>query len=204
MLGDYELLGEFGRGGMGVIYRARQRRLDREVAVKMLRGGEFAGVEARARFRSEAAAVARLQHPGIVAIHDVGEDAGVLWFSMDLVPGENLAQRVREHPLAARAAAECVQRVAGAVQHAHEHGVLHRDLKPSNILLGADGQPRVTDFGLARRTGADSTGGAAACENTSSPGSPVGRGAGSCPPTRGVRPSGRSIACTRRPCPWRR
>ena len=166
VLGDYELLGEIGRGGMGVIYRARQRRLDREVAVKVLRGGEFASVEAQARFRSEAAAVARLQHPGIVAIHDVGEDAGVLWFSMDLVPGENLAERVSEHPLEARSAAECVRRVAEAVQHAHAHGVLHRDLKPSNILLGADGQPCVTDFGLARRTGADSASGAAEITRT--------------------------------------
>ena len=92
-----------------------------------------------------------MQHPGIVAIHDVGEDAGVLWFSMDLVPGENLAARVREHPLAARDAAECVRRVAEAVEHAHENGVLHRDLKPSNILLAADGQPRVS-VGIARHT----------------------------------------------------
>ncbi len=151
-LGDYEIGDELARGGMGIVYRARQRRLGREVAVKVLRGGEFAGAEAQARFRAEAAAAARLQHPGIVAIHDVGEDAGVLWFSMDLVPGENLAARVREHPLAARDAAQCVQRVAEAVQHAHEHGVLHRDLKPSNILLAPDGQPRVTDFGLARHT----------------------------------------------------
>ena len=151
-LGDYEIGDELARGGMGIVYRARQRRLGREVAVKVLRGGEFAGAEAQARFRTEAAAAARLQHPGIVAIHDVGEDAGVLWFSMDLVPGENLAARVREHPLAARDAAQCVQRVAEAVQHAHEHGVLHRDLKPSNILLAEDGQPRVTDFGLARHT----------------------------------------------------
>ena len=155
VLGDYELLGEIARGGMGIVYRARQRRLGREVAVKVLRGGELAGREAQRRFRAEAAAAAQLQHPGIVAIHDVGEDAGVLWFSMDLVPGENLAERTRAHPLPARAAAECVRCVAEAVQHAHENGVLHRDLKPSNILLDADEQPRVTDFGLARQTTGD-------------------------------------------------
>jgi WD40 repeat protein len=150
VLGDHELFEEIGRGGMGIIYRARQRRLGRTVAVKVLRGGEFAGAEERARFRAEAEAVARLQHPGIVAIHDVGEDAGVLWFSMEYLPGDNLDQRLRQQPLLAHEAAECVQRVAEAVQHAHENGVLHRDLKPANILLRA-GAPCVSDFGLARR-----------------------------------------------------
>jgi len=161
ILGDHELLEEIARGGMGIVYRARQRRLDRKVAVKVLRGSEFAGIEAQQRFRSEAAAAARLQHPGIVAIHDVGEDDGVLWFSMELLPGPNLADRVRENPLPARDAAECVRQIAEAVQHAHDHGVLHRDLKPSNILLSADGQPRVTDFGIARRLATDSTSDAA-------------------------------------------
>ena len=151
ILGDHELYEEIARGGMGIVYRARQRRLGREVAVKVLRGSEFASAEAQQRFRSEAAAVARLNHPGIVGIHDFGEQDGVLWFSMELLPGKNLADRVSEHPLPARTAAECVCRVAEAVQHAHDQGVLHRDLKPSNILLTADGQPRVTDFGLARR-----------------------------------------------------
>ena len=154
VLGDYELYEEIGRGGMGVIYRARQKRLRRIVAVKVLRGAEFAGEEARARFRLEAEAVAQLQHPGIVAIHDVGEADGVLWFSMDFVEGANLDERVREHPLAASDAASLAAGIAAAVQHAHEHGVLHRDLKPSNILL-ADGQPRITDFGLARRETTD-------------------------------------------------
>jgi WD40 repeat protein len=149
VLGDCELYGEIARGGMGIVYRARQRRLGREVAVKVLRGGEFAGTEAEARFRTEAAAVARLQHPAIVAIHDFGEENGVLWFSMDLVPGENLAELTRERPFAARPAAECVRLVAEGVQHAHEHGVLHRDLKPSNIVLDGNRQPRVTDFGVA-------------------------------------------------------
>ncbi|MCE9609438.1 MAG: protein kinase [Chthoniobacter sp.] len=166
VLGDHELREEIARGGMGIVYRAWQRRLGREVAVKVLRGGEFASTEAQARFRTEAAAVARLQHPGIVAIHDFGEESGVLWFSMDLVPGENLAARTRENPLPAREAAECVRRIAEAVQHAHEHGVLHRDLKPSNILLAAGNQPRITDFGIARRVATDTTSGAAELTRT--------------------------------------
>ena len=154
VLGDYELFEEIGRGGMGVIYRAQQKRLRRTVAVKVLRGAEFAGEEARARFRLEAEAVAQLQHPGIVAIHDVGESDGVLWFSMDYVPGENLDAHVDRHTLAARDAAALVAKIADALQHAHDNGVLHRDLKPSNILL-ADGKPRITDFGLARRETTD-------------------------------------------------
>ena len=156
VLGDYELFEEIGRGGMGIIYRARQKRLRRIVAVKVLRGAEFAGEEARARFRVEAEAAARLQHPGIVAIHDVGEESGVLWFSMDYVPGENLDDHVGNHTLGARDAATLVEKIAHAIQHAHDHGVLHRDLKPSNILL-ADGQPRITDFGLARRESTEDT-----------------------------------------------
>lgn len=150
ILGGYELFEEIARGGMGVVYRARQRRLGCEVAVKVLRGGEFAGVDAQRRFRREAAAAARLLHPGIVAIHEVGEDAGLLWYAMDLVRGGNLESLACGHPLSAGMAAECLRRVAEAVQHAHEHGVLHRDLKPSNILLDEAGHPLVADFGLAR------------------------------------------------------
>ena len=157
LLGDNELFEEIARGGMGVVYRARQRGLDREVALKVLRGGEFADDEARRRFHVEAAAAARLQHPGIVAIHDIGEDDGVPWFSMDLLTGGNLVRRVGEMPLPAKEAARCVRQVADAVQYAHEQGVLHRDLKPSNILLGSDGLPRVTDFGIARRIAVDTT-----------------------------------------------
>ena len=150
-LGDYDLYGEIAHGGMGVVYLARQRRLGRHVAVKVLRGGAFADSAARRRFRREAESAGRLQHPGVVAVHDVGEDQGVCWFSMDYVPGENLAQRVQKRPLEAAAAAACVRLVAEAIQHAHDHGVLHRDLKPSNILMGMDDQPKVTDFGLARQ-----------------------------------------------------
>jgi len=149
-LGDYDLYDEIAHGGMGVVYRATQRRLGRQVAVKVLRGGALADPEARRRFRREAESAGRLQHPGVVAVHDVGEDQGVCWFSMDYVPGENLAQRVQQRAMEARAAAACVRKVAEAIQHAHENGVLHRDLKPSNILMGLDDQPKVTDFGLAR------------------------------------------------------
>jgi WD40 repeat protein len=157
VLEGHELIEEVARGGMGIVYRANQLRLGREVAVKILRGGEFADAEARRRFRDEAAVASRLQHPGIVAIHDFGEHEGVLWFSMDLVCGENLGAHTREHPLPARDAARCALDVARAVEHAHAQGVLHRDLKPSNILLDAEGRTRVTDFGIARRFGPGAT-----------------------------------------------
>ncbi len=150
-LGDYDLYDEVAHGGMGVVYRARQRRLGRTVAVKVLRGGSLAEPEARRRFRREAESAGRLQHPGVVAIHDVGEDQGVCWYSMDYVPGHNLAQRVQQRPLAAKEAAACARQVAEAIHYAHQHSVLHRDLKPSNIMMGLDDAPKVTDFGLARQ-----------------------------------------------------
>ncbi len=149
-LGDYELLEEIARGGMGIVYRARQISLGREVAVKVLRDSAVAGAEEVRRFRVEAAAAAGLKHPHLVTIHEVGEQDGQHFFAMDLVEGGDLAERTREGPLPPREAAALAATIAGAVQHAHERGVLHRDLKPSNVLINRQGQPVVTDFGLAR------------------------------------------------------
>jgi WD40 repeat protein/predicted Ser/Thr protein kinase len=148
--GGIDLLEEIGRGGMGVVYRARQRGLDRIVAVKVLLRAHFASLEERERFHREAQAAARLRHPGIVAILDVGEDDGVPWFSMEHIAGQSLEQLVRKHPLNALEAARCARCIAEALQHAHENGVLHRDLKPSNIMLDKDNRPHITDFGIAR------------------------------------------------------
>jgi len=149
-LGDYELLEEVARGGMGVVFRARQSSLGREVAVKVLRDAWLATPVQVKRFQAEAANVAKLKHPNIVAVHEVGEQGGQHYFAMDLIQGSNLADVTREGPLPPRHAAELVSKVAEAVQHAHQQGVLHRDLKPSNVLLDAQGEPHVTDFGLAR------------------------------------------------------
>src|SRR5262245_42860243 len=149
-IGGYELLEEIARGGMGVVYRDRQVSLKRNVALKMILAGEIAGVQAIKRFRQEAQAVARLQHPHIVAIHEVGEHEGQPFFTMDLVEGHTLAEAVRNQPLPARKAAHYLKEMAGAVHYAHECGILHRDLKPSNVLIDPFDQPRITDFGLAR------------------------------------------------------
>ena len=154
--GDYELLEEIAHGGMGVVYRARQKSLNRIVAVKMVLFGQFAGKTAFERFRAEAQTVARLQHPNIVAIHEIGETDGQPYFSMDYVAGRNLADLVRDRPLLARQAAGYVCKIAQAVQYAHTQGVLHRDLTPANILLDPFDQPRVSDFGLAKLRSGDS------------------------------------------------
>src|SRR6185369_8689675 len=155
-LGDYELLEQIGHGGMGVIYRARQRSLDRIVAVKLIRGGALARKDAVSRFRTEAAAAARLQHPGIVAIHEVGEHHGQHFYSMAYVAGRSLADALRDGPFKPEQSARLLQAIAEAIHFAHQQGVLHRDLKPSNILLDIEGEPRVADFGLAKLLHTDS------------------------------------------------
>jgi WD40 repeat protein len=155
-LGDYDLLSEVARGGMGVIYKARQRSLDRIVAIKVLASGEFASPEYVRRFRVEAEAAARLQHPNIVAVHEVGQHEGVRYFSMDLVEGPNLTRFMGGHPLPPESAGKVLKTLAEAIQYAHQQGILHRDLKPSNVLIDPFGEPRVTDFGLARDLAGDS------------------------------------------------
>ncbi len=149
-LGDYELLEEIARGGMGVVYRARQLSLNRVVAVKVVLHGAFSSPGHVRRFRTEAEATATLRHPNIVSVYEVGQYNGHHFLSMEYVEGSNLAELVREQPLPARQAAQYVKAIAEAVHHAHQRGVLHRDLKPSNILLDGFDQPRVTDFGLAK------------------------------------------------------
>jgi len=155
--GDYDLLDEIARGGMGVVYKARQRNLGRIVAVKMILAGPQAGKDFVRRFRTESAAAAILQHPNIVAIHDVGVHDGRHYFSMDYVEGQSLAQLAGQQPLAPARAARYVELIASAIHYAHERGILHRDLKPSNVLIDANDQPRITDFGLARRLDGDSS-----------------------------------------------
>jgi formylglycine-generating enzyme required for sulfatase activity/tRNA A-37 threonylcarbamoyl transferase component Bud32 len=147
----YEILGELGRGGMGVVYKARQVKLNRLVALKMILAGGHAGGEERARFKREAEAIARLQHPHIVQIHEVGEHHRLPFFSLEFCPGGSLEKKLAGTPLPPREAAALVEKLAHAMQAAHHKGVIHRDLKPANVLLAEDGTPKVTDFGLAKK-----------------------------------------------------
>jgi WD40 repeat protein len=154
---DYRLEDELGRGGMGIVYRAHRLSLNRQVALKMILGGAFHTTNFAKRLRLEAEATAALDHPNIVTIYEVGEHNGQPFFTMRLVEGTNLAQKLKAGPVTPHQAATLMVTVARAIQHAHERGVLHRDLKPSNILLDTQGQPHVTDFGLARIMHADSS-----------------------------------------------
>lgn len=152
MFGHYELLSEIARGGMGVVYKARQVRLNRLVALKMIRAGEFANAQEVQRFYAEAEAAARLDHPGIAPVYEVGEVAGQHFFSMAFVQGQSLNSKIKtQGPLVPKHAAQLLRTVATAVQYAHDKGIVHRDIKPHNILLDENEQPRVADFGLAKQ-----------------------------------------------------
>jgi len=147
----YELLSELGRGGMGVVYRARQVKADRVVALKMILAGGHAGAAELARFRTEAEAIARLQHPNIVQVYEVGEHEGGPFFSLEFCGGGSLKEKLSGTPLPAREAAQLIETLARAMQVAHDHQIIHRDLKPANVLLTEGGTPKVTDFGLAKK-----------------------------------------------------
>ena len=166
----YEILKLLGRGGMGVVYEAREVKLNRIVAVKMLKGGIHAGDSDRARFRTEAEAIARLQHPNVVQIHDIGEAGGCPYLSLEFCAGGTLATRLAGKPLPASKSAGLAETLGRALHYCHQRGILHRDLKPANVLLtlpeGAGdswGEPKITDFGLAKQlegdTGPTQTGG---------------------------------------------
>jgi serine/threonine protein kinase/Flp pilus assembly protein TadD len=157
VFGDYELLEEIGRGGQGVVYRARQKSLNRTVALKVIGLGTWATEAHMKRFRREAEAAASLEHSGIVPIHEVGERDGQCYFSMKLIEGGQLDEVVRREQMPIRQAAELVAKLARTVHYAHEHGILHRDIKPGNILLDKNGEPHLADFGLARLVEAEST-----------------------------------------------
>jgi tetratricopeptide (TPR) repeat protein/predicted Ser/Thr protein kinase len=148
-IGDYEILGEIARGGMGIVYRARQPRLNRTVALKVMLPGIFANRAQVQRFNAEAQIAAALNHPNIISVYEIGEDAGTCFFSMALVQGVDLAHKGR---VTADAAARYLEKLAQAVYYAHQRGVLHRDLKPSNILLDEHDEPRIVDFGIAKLT----------------------------------------------------
>jgi serine/threonine-protein kinase len=155
--GDYELLEEIGRGGQAVVYRARQKSLNRIVALKLIGLGRWSSTPQLKRFRHEAEAAASLEHPQIVPIYEIGERDGFCYFSMQFIEGGRLDQILKRDSLAPGHAAELLVKIARTVQFAHEHGILHRDIKPGNILLDRQGEPHLTDFGLARLLEQEST-----------------------------------------------
>jgi len=150
-LGNYDLLEELGRGGMGIVYKAMQRLAGRTVAVKLVLGGAASGADERRRFRSEVQSLARLRHPHIVPVYEVGEEDGCPYFSMEFMAGGSLAAKAKQGPLPIAEAARIVEQLAAAAHAAHLAGVLHRDIKPGNVLLDSDGTPKLTDFGLAKQ-----------------------------------------------------
>lgn len=164
--GDYELLDEIARGGMGVVYKTRQVNLKRIVALKMILVGQLANEDEVKRFYAEAQAAAKLEHPQIVPIYEIGQHEGQHYFTMAFIDGESLAHRISREVLAPREATAIVHKVARAIAFAHVEGVVHRDLKPANILLDRAGEPHVTDFGLAKRVGAAAAGDASAAQLT--------------------------------------
>ena len=149
-VGPYQIESEIARGGMGIVYRARQEGLKRPVALKLIGSGVLAGHEEKKRFRIEAEAAAGLQHPGIIPIHDIGSWQGNEYFSMTLIEGPTLQQRVDDKVFDDRESARLVREIASAVHYAHREGIVHRDLKPENVLISDDGRPLITDFGLAK------------------------------------------------------
>src|SRR6266513_5902628 len=155
--GDFELLEEIGRGGQGVVYRAHQKSLNRTVALKVIGLGPWTTEPHLKRFRREAEAAASLENPCIVPVYEVGERDGSCYFSMKFVEGGQLDEAVKRTPMSIRRAAELIAKLARTVHYAHEHGILHRDIKPGNILLDTDGEPHLTDFGLARLVETEST-----------------------------------------------
>src|SRR5438477_7569662 len=155
--GDYELLEEIGRGGQGVVYRARQKSLNRTVALKVIGLGQWASTPHLKRFRQEAEAAASLEHPQVVPIYEIGERDRSCYFSMKFIEGGQLDAVLGGKPMSVRQAAELLVKIARTVQFAHEHGILHRDIKPGNILLDKKGEPHLTDFGLARLMEQEST-----------------------------------------------
>src|SRR5262249_26691618 len=141
--GDYELLDTIARGGMGVVFKARQRQLDRVVALKMILAGQLADNHHVERFQAEARAAAHLDHPAIGPVYEVGEQEGLHYFTMAYIEGKSLDERLHDGPLPPREAARLVRDLAAAIAYAHEQGIVHRDLKPANVLIDAHGQPKL-------------------------------------------------------------